>query len=203
MLRYPSYLGSDNGERARACTLVSTRVVGNGSSVARGDAVSHRERVRRSNFDGGCGHDSTDGERAHAQLDSAVEAWRAAQDSIMRSVSSTASANLDVVASVGSSLFRACASSVKLFLSAVGYARIAQHIHPPIARNLLGTVKNFPRVDQLLRVRAPGSPVCVARRVNLTAELASVRRLSVAPHTVAVHQTIWTDVVHGRALVLN
>ena len=82
----------DHGERARACTLVSARIVGTGLSVARGDAVSHSERVRRSDFDWGCAHGSTDGERAHAQLNSAVEAWRAAQDSVKRSVSSTGSA---------------------------------------------------------------------------------------------------------------
>ena len=78
---------------------------------------------------------------------------------------STGSANLDVVASAGSSLLRACAGSVKLFTSAVGSARIAPHIHPHIVRYWFGTVKNFPRVDQLLRVLAPGSPVCVARGV--------------------------------------
>ena len=82
----------DHGDRARAYTLVSARIVGTGLSVARGDAVSHSERVRRSDFDWGCAHGSTDGERAHAQLNSAVEAWRAAQDSVKRSVSSTGSA---------------------------------------------------------------------------------------------------------------
>ena len=150
----------DNGERARACTAVSARIVGTGLSVARGDTVSHSECVRRSDCDWGCGHGSTDGERAHAQLDSAVEAWRVAQDSVMRSVSSTGSANLDVVASAGSSLLRGCAGSVKLFTSAVGPDRIAPHIHPHIVRHWIGTVKNFPRVDQLLRALAPGSPVC-------------------------------------------
>ena len=124
-----------HGERARACTLVSARIVGPGLSVARGDAVGHSERVRRLDLYWGCGHGSTDGQRAHAQLDSAVEAWRVAQDSVMRSVSSTGSANLDVVASAGSSLLRACAGSVKLFTSAVGSARIAPHIHPHIVRH--------------------------------------------------------------------
>ena len=118
----------DHGERARACTLVSARIVGTGLSVARGDTVSHSERVRRSDFDWGCGHGSTDSERAHVQLDSAVEAWRAAQDSVTRSVSSKGSANLDVVASAGSSLLRACAGSDESFTSAAGSARIAPHI---------------------------------------------------------------------------
>ena len=64
----------DQGERARACTLASARIVGTGFSVAKGDTVSHSERVRRSDFDWGCGHGSTNGERAYAQLDSAVGA---------------------------------------------------------------------------------------------------------------------------------
>ena len=165
--------------------------------------MSHSERVRRSGCDLGCGHGSTDGERAHAQLDSVVEAWRVAQDSVMRSVSSTGSANLDVVASAGLSLLRACAGSVKWFTSAVGSDRIASHIHPHIVRHWFGTVKKFPRVDQLLRVLAPGSPVCVARRGNLTAELAYGNHPSVAPHAVDVHQKICADVVHGRALVFK
>ena len=104
----------NHGERARQCPLVSARIVGTGLSVARGDTVSPSERVRRSDFDSGCGHGSTDGERAHAQLDSAVEAWRAAQDSVARSVSSTGSANLDVVASAGSFLLRVSPLAVVL-----------------------------------------------------------------------------------------
>ena len=64
----------DHGERARACTLDSARIVGTDLSVARGDTVSHSERLRRSEVDWGCGHGSTDGKRAHAQLDSVVEA---------------------------------------------------------------------------------------------------------------------------------
>ena len=124
----------NHGERARECPIVSARIVGTGLSVARRDTVSHNERVRRSDFDSGCGHGSTDGEGAHAQLDSAVEAWRAAQDSVTRSVLSTGSANLDVVASAGSSLLHTCAGSVKLFTFAVGSARIAPHIHPHTVR---------------------------------------------------------------------
>ena len=153
----------NHGERARACTLDSARFVGAGLSVARGDTVCHSEYVRRSDCDCGCRHDWTDGERAPAQLDSAVVAWRAAQDSGTRSVSSTGSANLDVVASAGLSLSPTCADSVKFLTSAVGSARIASHIHPHIVCHWFGTVRNFPRVDQLLRVLAPGSPVCVAR----------------------------------------
>ena len=65
------------------------------------------------------------------------------------------------------------------------------------------TVKNFARVDQLLRVLAPGFPVCVARGGNLTAELAYGNHPSVAPHAVAVHQKICADIVHGRALVFK
>ena len=179
------------------------RVVGTGLSVARRNTVIHSERVRRSDFDWGCGHGSTDGERAHVQLNSAVEAWSAAQDSVMRSAASTGSENLDVVASAGSSLLRACAGSVKLFTSAVGSARIAPHIHPHIVRHWFGSVKNFPRIDQLLRVLELGSPVCVARGGSLTAELAYGNHPSVAPHAVAVHQKICAGVVHGRALVFK
>ena len=58
----------DHGERARTCTAGSARTVRTGLSVARGDTKSHSERVRRSDCDWGCGHGSTDGERAHAQL---------------------------------------------------------------------------------------------------------------------------------------
>ena len=79
----------DHGKRARKCPLVSARLVdtgsrrvkrlvGTGLSVARGDTGSLSERVRRSDFDSGCGHGTTDGERAHAQLDSSVETWCAA-----------------------------------------------------------------------------------------------------------------------------
>ena len=46
----------DHGERARACTLVTARIVRTGLPVARGDTVNHSERVRRSGFDWGCGH---------------------------------------------------------------------------------------------------------------------------------------------------
>ena len=100
--------------------------------------------MRRPNFDWGCGHGSADGERAHAQLDLAVEAWRAVQGSVTRSVPSAGSANLDVVVGAGSSLSRATAGSVKLFTSAVGSARIAPHIHPHIGRHWFGTVKKLP-----------------------------------------------------------
>ena len=41
----------DHGERTRACTLVSARIVGTGLWVVRRDIVSHSERVRRSGFD--------------------------------------------------------------------------------------------------------------------------------------------------------
>ena len=153
----------NHGERARECPLFSARIVGTGLSVARGDTVSHCERVQRSDFDSGCGHGSTDGERAHAQLESAVEAWCAAQGSVTRSVSSTGSTNLDVVASAGSSLLRACAGRVKLFTFAVGSARIAQHIYPHIVRHWFGTVKNFPRVDQLSSALRHRAPRCVLR----------------------------------------
>ena len=96
-----------------------------------------------------------------------------------------------MVASAGSSLLRACPGNVKLFTSAAGSARIAPLINSHIVRHWFGTVKNFPRVDQLLRVLAPASPVCVARGGNLTVELAYGNHPSVAPHAAAVNQTIF------------
>ena len=171
----------------RACTIVSARTVRTGLSVARGDTVSHSERVLRSDIDWGCEHGSTDGERAHAQLDSAVEAWRAAHHIVNPSVSSTGSVNLDVVASAGSSPLRAYAGSVNFFTPAVGSARVAPHNNPHIVRHWFGTVKDFPRVDQLILVLGPRSVVYVARGRNLTAELAYGSHPSVAPHAVAVH----------------
>ena len=206
--RVPSTPGSvvfgnrgNHGKHARECPLASARLVGAGLSVARGDTGSLSERARRSDFDSGCRHGATDGERVHAQLDLAVEAWCAAQDSVAHSVS-TGSANIDVVACAGSSLLRACDGSVKLFTSAVGSARIAPHIHPFIVRHWFGTVKKFPGVT-LLIVLAPGSPVCVARGGYPTAEHAYANHPSVAPHAVVVHQNICADVVHGRALVFR
>ena len=74
--------------------------------------LSHSERVRRSDFDWGCGHGSSDGERVDAKLESVVEACLAAQDCVTRSVLSTDSADRDVVASAGSFRLRACAGSV-------------------------------------------------------------------------------------------
>ena len=108
-----------------------------------------------------------------------------------------------MAASTGSSLLRACTGSITLLTSAVGSARIAPHIHPHIVRHWFGTVKNFPRADQLLRVLARGFPVCVAWGSNLTAELAYGNQPSVAPHAVAVHQKIYADVVHGRVFVFK
>ena len=159
--------------------------------------------MRRSEVDWGCGHGSTNGECAHAQLNSSVEAWRASQDSVTRSLSSTGSANLDVVASAGASRLRACAGSVKLFTSAVGSDRNYPRIHPQTVRHWFGTVKHFPRVDQLLGVLAPGFSVGVARGGNLIAELAYGNHPSVAPPAVAVHKRICADVVQGRALVFK
>ena len=132
-----------------------------------------------------------------------VEAWRVAKNSVTRSVSSTGSANLDVVASAGLSVLRVCACSVKLIASAVGTARIAPHIHLHIVRHWFGTVQNFLRVDQLLRFLAPGSPVCVARRGYLTAQRAYGNYPSVAPHAVAVHRNLCSDVCTVGLWCLN
>ena len=43
--------------------------------------------------------------------------------------------------------------------------------------------------------------MCVARGGSRTAELAYGNHPSVAAHAVAVHQTIYANVVHGRSLV--
>ena len=191
------------GERARECSLDSTRIVGTGGLlVARWDTgnVASMYEVRT---DSGCGHGATDGERARARLDAAVEAWCAAQDTVVRSVSSTGFANVDQVASVGSSFLGAWNGSVALFTSAVGSARLAPHIYPHIVRRWFGNVKKFAGGEQLLRVLVQGSPVCVARGGNLTAELARGNHPSVAPHAVAVQQKICTDVVHGQALMFE
>ena len=77
-----SWNTGNHGERVRESQLVSARVVGTGLLIARGNKVSHSERVRRSDLHSGRGHGSTDGERAHARSESAIEAWRAAQDGV-------------------------------------------------------------------------------------------------------------------------
>ena len=192
----------NHGERARKCSLGSARVVGTGLSVARGDTGSPSESLRHSGSDSGCGHGATDGERAHAWLDSAVEAWCTAQDSVARSVSSTGSTAFDEVASARPSRLRACDGSVKLFTSSVRSARLAPHIHHQMVRHWFRNAKKFPGVE-LLRVFVPGSPVCIAGGGNLTAELADGNHPSVAARAVAVHQNLCADVVHGRGLVFD
>ena len=49
-----------------------------------------------------------------------------------------------------------------------------------------GTVKNFPGNDYLLRVLAPGAPVCVARGGDLTAEHVYRNHSSGVPHVADV-----------------
>ena len=156
--------------------------------------------MRGSDSDSGCGHSATDSERARVRLDAAVEVWCAAQDSVERSVSSTGFANLDHVASVGSSLVRTCHGSVDLFMSAVESARLASHGHPHIVRHWVGNAKKFTGVEQWFAFwyRAPR---CVSH--NLTAQFACGNHLRVAPHVVAGHQTICADVAHGRVLVFK
>ena len=101
-----------------------------------------------------------------------------------------------------------CQRGVDSFACLCRQCQIVPHIRPHIVRRWFGTVKNFPRVgqlrvDQLLRVLAPGSPVCVARGGSLPAELAYGNHPSVAPDAVVVPQKICADVVHGRALVFK
>ena len=191
------------GERVPQCPFGSTRIVGAGVAVARGDTDSISERLRGSGLDSGCEHGATGSELARTRLDATVEASCAAQDSVANSVSSIGSANLDQVASVGSSLLRACNDSVKVLTSAVGSARFAPHIYPHTVRHWIDNVKKLPGVEQLLRVLVPGSPVCVARGGNLTAELAYGNHPNVAPHAVAVHQEIRAGVAHGGPWCLD
>ena len=69
-------------------------------------------------------------ERARGLRGFEVDAWCAARASVVRSVSSTGSANLDQIASVGSSLLRRCHDTVDLFVAAVGSACLAPYISP-------------------------------------------------------------------------
>ena len=67
-------------------------------------------------------------------------------------------ANLDQVASVGSSLLRLCGGSVASFTGAVGPSVFASHIHLDVVRHWSGAVKKFPAIRQLLHVLPPGAP---------------------------------------------
>ena len=131
----------------------------------------------------------------------AVEEWRSARASVALSVSVRGSANLDQVASVGSSLLRQCSGSISSLISAVGSGCFAPHIHLEVVRRWFGVVKKFPEVSTLLRVLSPGAPVCVERGGDLTAELAYGNHPSVVSHEGAIHDKVCSDVAHGRALV--
>ena len=114
---------------------------------------------------------------------------------------SCGTANLDQVASVGSSLLRLCGGSVASFTGAVGPSVFASHIHLDVVRHWFGAVKKFPAIRQLLRVLSPGAPVGVTRGGDLHAELAYGNHPSVASHELAIHKKVCSDVVNGRALV--
>ena len=102
----------------------------------------------------------------------AVEAWLSARSTVAGSVLSCGTANLDQVASVGSSLLRLCGGRVASFARAVGPSGFASHIHLDVVRHWFGAVKKFPAIRQLLHVLSPGAPVGVARGGDLHAELA-------------------------------
>ena len=76
---------------------------------------------------------------------------------------SCGTANLDQVASVGSSLLRLCGGSVASFTGAVAPSVFASHIHLDVVRHWFGAIKKFPAIRQLLHVLSPGAPVGVAR----------------------------------------
>ena len=116
---------------------------------------------------------------------------------------SCGTANLDQVASVGSSLLRLCGGSVASFTGAVAPSVFASHIHLDVVRHWFGAIKKFPAIRQLLHVLSPGAPVGVARGGDLHAELAYGNHPSVASHELAIHKKVCSDVVHGRALVFD
>ena len=118
----------------------------------------------------------------------AVEAWLSARATVAGSVLSCGTANLDQVASVGSSLLRLCGGSVASFTGAVGPSVFASHIHLDVVRHWFGAVKKFPAIRQLLHVLSPGAPVGVARGGDLHAELAYGNHPSVASHELAIHK---------------
>ena len=49
---------------------------------------------------------------------------------------------------------------------------------------------------------APGAPACVARAGDFTAEVTYGTHPAVVPHVADVHKKNFSDVLHGRALVL-
>ena len=75
---------------------------------------------------------------------------------------SCGTANLDQVASVGSSLLRLCGGSVASFTGAVAPSVFASHIHLDVVRHWFGAIKKFPAIRQLLHVLSPGRP-CASR----------------------------------------
>ena len=140
------------------------------------------KRARRSEFDLGCGHGLTDGERAHAHLDSRRGAPRriASRGRYLQQVPL-----ISMWLPARGHLLCVSVPSVLICFRFLSDPLSLHHIIiPHIVRHWFGTVKNFSRVDHLLRVLAPGFPACVARMGNLTAELAYGNHPSVAPYAV-------------------
>ena len=73
----------------------------------------------------------------------AVEAWLSARATVAESVLSCGTANLDQVASVGSSLLRLYGGSVASFTWAVDPSVFASRVHLDVARHWFGAVKKF------------------------------------------------------------
>ena len=72
-----------------------------------------------------------------------IEAWLSARATVGGSVLSCGMANLDQVASVGSSLLRLYGGSVASFTWAVDPSVFASRVHLDVARHWFGAVKKF------------------------------------------------------------
>ena len=116
----------------------------------------------------------------------AVEAWLSARATVAGSVLSCCTANLDQVASVGSSLVRLWGGSVASFTGAVGHSVFRVAYSSRCCSSLVWGRQEFPAIRQLLHVLSPGAPGGVARVGDLHAEIAYGNHPSVASHEVAI-----------------
>ena len=129
----------------------------------------------------------------------AVEARVSARATVAGSVLSCGTANLDQVASVGSSLVRLWGGSVASFTGAVVHSVFASRIHLDVVRHWFGAVKKFLAIRQLLHVLSPAAPGGVARRGDLHAEIAYGNHPSVASHEVDIQKEKQKSVLRRRA----
>lgn len=105
--------------------------------------------------------------------------------------STGSSASLHQVAAASYSLLRLCHGSVPCLTPVVGSADFAPHSDIAVVRHWFGAAKNSPALSQLLRVLSLGSPVSVARRGHILAEMACDKHLSFVPHDDAIHHKIF------------